>query len=94
VRNGLINPNVDWEKIKFWPDAHYVKGMSSDDFSRMANEIAEWLYRRNNSLKQKFLRNRHQMLFLLKNDPVFLLKKIIGYFIRRIRLPRLGSSMR
>lgn len=92
IRLGLVSPNPDWNDFPFWPDAHYVSNINKEDFSNYANMIAKWLYNRNNSLICKFRRNKYYILFLLFNDPLFLIKKIYGFFMRRILVQRLRQN--
>ena len=91
-RLGLVPENPDWNDFPFWPDAHYVKNISREDFTKYANMIAKWLYEHNNSFKNKFKRNKYQILFLLRNDPLFLLKKIYSTFRLRKRVVQLKST--
>lgn len=86
IKLGLVPEHPDWNNFPFWPDAHYVMSISKDDFSHYANSIAQWLFERNNSLKYKFRRNRYLILYLLRNDPQFLFKKIYGFIRRRIKV--------
>lgn len=62
----------------------YLESIKDND--HYANSIAQWLFERNNSLKYKFRRNRYLILYLLRNDPQFLFKKIYGFIRRRIKV--------
>jgi anaerobic magnesium-protoporphyrin IX monomethyl ester cyclase len=86
IQLGLVPEHPDWNNFPFWPDAHYVRDISREDFSEYANMMAKWLFKRNNSLRIKFKRNRQLFLFLLKNDPQFLAKKIYRLIKRRTKV--------
>lgn len=76
IKFGLIPLNPDWNNFPFWPDAHYVKDINREDFTRHANMMANWVFKHNNSFKNRFRRNKGLVLSLLKNDPRFLFEKI------------------
>ncbi len=88
IQYGLLDEHPDWTDFKFWPDAHYVRDIAPDEFTAKANEIAAWLYRRNNSLRYKFRRNKQYIQYLLLNDPAFLAKKTAGFVKRRLHVKR------
>jgi radical SAM superfamily enzyme YgiQ (UPF0313 family) len=85
VALGLVPQNADWSAFPFWPDAHYVMQIGKEDFARRATAIATWLFERNNSLAFKIRRNRHLVLFLLRNDPGFLARKAFRFVRDRAR---------
>ncbi|MBF0557629.1 MAG: radical SAM protein, partial [Nitrospirae bacterium] len=92
IERGLVPAGPDWNNFPLWPDAHYVSNISREDFTEEANKIAKWLFTRNNSFRAKFKRNRHLILFLLKNDPAFLLKKTFNLINRRMKVRSLKSG--
>jgi radical SAM superfamily enzyme YgiQ (UPF0313 family) len=85
IKLGLVPEHPDWGNFPFWPDAHYVVQIDRNEFSRRATLIAEWLFKRNNSLEYKIKRNYHLVLFLLRNDPVFLVKKVVQLLKNRLQ---------
>lgn len=86
IKMGLVPEHPDWNNFPFWPDAHYVRDISKEDFTRKANLMAKWVFTRNNSLKIKFMRNKQLFMYLLMNDPQFLLKKIYRFVKRRTKV--------
>lgn len=80
---GLVPPDPDWVRFPFWPDAHYMKEVPHDVFKNYADKMAAWLYKRNNSLRFKFRRNKRLIFSLAKNDPVFLFEKLTDHVKRR-----------
>lgn len=92
IERGLIPKNPNWNNFPFWPDAHYVSNISREDFTKYANTIAKWLFNWNNSLKIKFRRNKHFILFMIKNDPGFLLKKGYQFIKQRIKVHSLKMN--
>jgi len=93
IRFGLVPENPNWNNFPFWPDAHYVNKINREDFSNYVNMVAKWLYARNNRLRIKFRRNKRQILFLLTNDPGFLLKKICHLIARRTKVRKLKHQL-
>jgi radical SAM superfamily enzyme YgiQ (UPF0313 family) len=83
VRFGLISPSPDWNNFPLWPDAHYVRDISREEFTDYVNMVAKWLYNKNKSFANRFRRNKYLVSTLLKNDPVFLLKKVYKFIKRR-----------
>lgn len=94
IERGLVPEDADWNNFPLWPDAHYVSNISREDFTEHANTIAKWLFNQNNSLRGKFRRNRQLILFLLRNDPVFLLKKGYRFINQRIKAHALKADSR
>ena len=92
IKLGLIPEHPDWNDFPFWPDAHYVRNISREDFSAYANMMAKWLFKRNNSFKSKFMRNKQLFMYLLMNDPKFLLKKIYRFIQRRTKVRSLKTK--
>lgn len=92
IERGLIPQNPDWNNFLFWPDAHYASNIGKEDFTAYVNMIARWLFKWNNSFSVKFRRNRHHIVFLLKNDPAFLLKKIYRFNKQRIKVRLLKND--
>lgn len=92
IRLGLVPERPDWNNFPFWPDAHYVVNIGREEFSRRATEIARWLFQRNNSLAYKVRRNRQLVLFLLRNDPGFLLQKSLRFVRSRVRARLLRTN--
>jgi len=89
---GLVPEHPDWNDFPFWPDAHYVRDISREDFTEYANMIAKWLFTRNNSFQVKFKRNRQLFMTLLRNDPQFLVKKIYQVIKRRTHVRTLKGT--
>jgi anaerobic magnesium-protoporphyrin IX monomethyl ester cyclase len=89
---GLVPEHPDWNDFPFWPDAHYVRDISREDFTEYANMIAKWLFTRNNSFQVKFKRNRQLFMTLLRNDPQFLMKKIYQVIKRRTHVRTLKGT--
>lgn len=85
IKMNLVPENPDWNRFPFWPDAHYVKDVSPEDFTRIVNEIGKWVFDYNNSLSTRIRRMQPAVLSLLKNDPVFLVQKIAQALMRRLR---------
>lgn len=91
---GLVPADPDWSCFPFWPDAHYVRDISPEEFSRRANEIAEWLYHRNNSLRYKFRRNGQYIQSLIFSDPLHLAAKTWRFLVRRWKVRRIHKGIR
>jgi anaerobic magnesium-protoporphyrin IX monomethyl ester cyclase len=91
---GLVPEDPDWSGFPFWPDAHYVRDISPEEFSRRANEIAEWLYLRNSRLRYKLRRNRQYIQSLIFSDPVHLAGKIWRFLLRRWKVRRIRNGIR
>lgn len=89
---GLVPADPDWRQFPFWPDAHYVRDISPEEFSRRANEIAEWLYHRNSSLRYKIRRNRQYIQSLIFSDPLHLAGKTWRFLLRRWKVRRIRKG--
>ncbi len=87
IEMGLVPKDADWNDFPFWPDAHYVRDIDPETFCNLVVEIADWLFKHNNSLAHRFRRNRRLALMMLRNNPRLLLSKILA----RLR-PRGQSS--
>ncbi len=85
VSLGLVSAHADWSDFPFWPDTHYMVNMSKDDFAKRAVEIAKWVFQYNNSLKIRFRRKKHLLMFYLKNDPASLIKEFYRMITARLR---------
>lgn len=92
IELGLVPKDADWNDFPFWPDAHYVRDIGRDGFTAYANRIAQWLFTRNNSIPVKFRRNRQLFMTLLRNDPQFLMRKIIQMIKRRVQVRSLKGT--
>jgi anaerobic magnesium-protoporphyrin IX monomethyl ester cyclase len=92
IERGLVPKDPDWNNFPLWPDAHYVSNISRENFTERANKIAKWLFIHNNSLKSKLRRNKHLILFLLKNDPGLLFKKGYRFINERMKVHSLKSE--
>ncbi len=86
IEMGLITVEPDWNDFPLWPDAYFVKNIKREQFDKKVEEIARWLYGYNNSLSVRLKRSRQHLIFLLKNDPVLLIKKSLAYLIRRLKV--------
>ncbi|KJU81607.1 radical SAM domain-containing protein [Candidatus Magnetobacterium bavaricum] len=93
IELGLITGTPNWNDFPLWPDAWFVKDIDRQEFDPLVEEIARWLYAYNNSLSVRLRRSRQQVMFLLKNDPAMLLKKTIGYLIRRFKVRRTKTTV-
>ncbi|MBF0463740.1 MAG: radical SAM protein [Nitrospirae bacterium] len=92
IAEGLVPKNPDWTNFPFWPDAYYVKNIKREDFDNYVNMIARWLYDYNNKFATKLKRSRHLILYLLKNDPLFLISKVFKYLTRRKKVHTAGVT--
>ncbi|OGP49414.1 MAG: hypothetical protein A2Y79_09855 [Deltaproteobacteria bacterium RBG_13_43_22] len=92
IDRGLLPKNPDWNNVLFWPDAHYVTNISKEDFSNYAIIIAKWLFKRNNSFKIKFRRNKHLIFSMMMDDPTLLIKKVFHFIKKRIKVHSLKSK--
>ncbi|KWT84435.1 B12-binding domain-containing radical SAM protein [Candidatus Magnetominusculus xianensis] len=92
IEMGLVAPAADWNNFPFWPDAYYVKNIKREDFDKYVNTIAHWLYNYNNTLSVRLKRSKQYLLFMLKNDPAFLLSKVMAFITRRRRVHKLKSG--
>ncbi|MBF0318144.1 MAG: radical SAM protein, partial [Nitrospirae bacterium] len=92
IELGLITGTPDWNNFPLWPDAYFVKDIVRQEFDRQVEEIARWLYAYNNSLPVRLRRSRQHVAFLLKHDPVMLLRKTIGYLVRRLKVRRTKTT--
>lgn len=81
IAMGLVPEDADWNDFPFWPDAHYVRDIDPETFTKTVVEIADWLFKRNNSLRHRFRRNRRMVLAMLRNDPRLLAGKILKKII-------------
>ncbi|MBF0539302.1 MAG: B12-binding domain-containing radical SAM protein [Nitrospirae bacterium] len=93
IELGLITSIPDWNDFPLWPDAYFVKNIPREQFDPLVEEIARWLYRYNNSLPTRLKRSRQHILFLLKNDPVMLIKKTFEYMMRRVKTRQAKTRM-
>jgi radical SAM superfamily enzyme YgiQ (UPF0313 family) len=83
IKFGLVPENPDWNNFPFWPDAHYVRDISRENFAECVNMMARWLFSKNKSIKNRFRRNKYLVLSLLKNDPISLLTRTYRFIKRR-----------
>lgn len=91
IQLGLLPKDADWNDFRFWPDAHYAAKIPPEVFMEYANRIAAWVYRRNNSLRYRFKRNRQLLFSLLFIDPGLLFRKIINLVSRRLTVRKAGQ---
>lgn len=76
--HGLLpqsDTEIDWRTLPLWPDAHYVRDVSREEFGKTLQEISAWCWRWNHSPAALLRRIRPQFSYLLKNDPALLVKK-------------------
>jgi radical SAM superfamily enzyme YgiQ (UPF0313 family) len=79
-RMGLIPKDVDWREYGFWPMHHYVIAIPPDEFKELAFKIATWVFQYKSSFKVRWMRLKPY----IKNDPLFIFKKILKSL--RVRL--------
>jgi len=65
VELGLVEPEADWRTFPLWPDAYYLAAIDRGEFDRLAHEIADEVFRRNEGLLGKIRQN----LPLLRRNP-------------------------
>jgi radical SAM superfamily enzyme YgiQ (UPF0313 family) len=70
---GLIPENADWTKFAFWPDASFTIDMAPDVFDKKAREMAEYIFKRNDSLRMRIKRFLPQF----RHNPSSLFRKTI-----------------
>lgn len=79
-RLELIPKDVDWREYGFWPMHHYVLAIPPDEFRELAFQIATWVFQYKGSFKVRWMRLKPY----IKNDPLFIFKKILKSL--RVRL--------
>ena len=70
---GLVPENADWTKFAFWPDASFTIDMAPDVFDKKAREMAEYIFKRNDSLRMRIKRFLPQF----RHNPSSLFRKTI-----------------
>ncbi len=83
----LIPRNPDFLTFRFWPDNHFMKFLEKERFNKIVKEMATWVFRYNNSLRNRIKRLRFLIIFLIKNDPLLLFRKIFSFLRGRLKLP-------
>ncbi len=53
---GLIPENADWTTFAFWPDASFTINMTPEEFDKKAREMADYIFKRNDSLRMQIKR--------------------------------------
>lgn len=71
-RLGLIPQNIDWRTFGFWPMNHFVKDISSEEFTKKAIEITQWVFDYKCSYRVRWMRIKPY----IKNDPFYPFKKL------------------
>jgi anaerobic magnesium-protoporphyrin IX monomethyl ester cyclase len=92
VRLELMPSNPDWSTMLFWPDNHFMKHVTPEDFNRQAYAMAEWIYAFNNRWTNLLRKKGYLSWFLLKKDPQFLFKKLLQRFKKRAQVKRLKQT--
>lgn len=86
VKLGLVPRKVDFRQFHYWPDSHFMKHVSKEEFNSQAVKIGKWIYAYNNRLSNKFRRVKTLVLFLIVYDPILLLRKMIHHVKRRVKV--------
>ncbi len=94
VKLGLVKKNADWSRFSFWPDSHFMKYVTPEEFKTKAVEIGRWVYNRNNRLPVKFRRVKSLVWFYIFNDPATLVRKVVDHIRRRMRSATLSAGKR
>lgn len=72
MQMGVIPKGADWADFPLWPDSHFAVKMTPEEFLAKCNEIAEYVYKYNNSFPTYFRKVAPKVLTLLKKDPAYL----------------------
>jgi hypothetical protein len=83
---GLVPPDPDWSTFLFWPDAHFMKYVSPEEFNRQAYAMAEWIYAYNNRWLNLLRKQGYLAWFLLRKDPQFFFQKILQRVKKRFQV--------
>jgi anaerobic magnesium-protoporphyrin IX monomethyl ester cyclase len=89
---GLVSPHPDWSNFLFWPDSHFMKYVSPEEFNRQAYAMAAWIFAHNNRWINLLLKQGYLAWFLLRNDPRFLFKKILQRLKKRLQVQFLKKT--
>ncbi len=84
VRYGIVPVAPDWTSFPFWPDAHYARNISEEDFAAQVKKMVEWLHYRNRSPANRFRRNRQMIFTMLRTNPSLLVVKTFEFVKRRL----------
>lgn len=93
VHLGLVPDKPDWSTFLFWPDNHFMKYVTPEEFNRQAYIMAEWIYTFNNRWLNLLRRKGYLSWFLLKHDPQFFFKKILERLKKRIKVKSLQRTV-
>jgi anaerobic magnesium-protoporphyrin IX monomethyl ester cyclase len=85
-RLALVPPDPDWSTFLFWPDNHFMKYVSPEEFNRQAYEMAAWIYAHNNRLLNLWKKQGYLAWFLLRKDPMFFFQKILQRLKKRFQV--------
>jgi len=75
-RLGVVHPDPDWSRFLFWPDQHFVKDITPEEFNRQVYDMAAWVYAQNNSWLNLWRKQGYLAWFLLRKDPQFFFQKV------------------
>ncbi len=92
VRLGLVPEKPDGSTFLLWPDNHFMKYMTPEEFNRQAYIMAEWIYAFNNRWLNLLRKKGYLSWFLLRKDPKFLLKKVLQRLHKRGRVKTLKQK--
>jgi anaerobic magnesium-protoporphyrin IX monomethyl ester cyclase len=92
VRLGMVPENPDWSTFLFWPDNHFMKYVTPEEFNRQAYDMAAWIYAFNNRWINLLRKKGYLSWFLLKKDPQFFFKKILQRFQKRVKVKSLKQT--
>jgi radical SAM superfamily enzyme YgiQ (UPF0313 family) len=73
---GVLPPDPDWSTFLFWPDQHFMKHVSPEEFNRQAYTMAAWVYAHNNRWLNLWRKKSYLAWFLLRKDPIFFFQKV------------------
>lgn len=89
---GLVPPDPDWSTFLFWPDNHFLKHVSPEDFNRKAHEMATWVFAHNNRLLNLWRKQGYLAWFLLRKDPAFFFQKLWQRLKSRLQVKTLRRA--
>lgn len=93
IKIGIVPPDPDWSTFLFWPDNHFMKYVSPEEFNRQAYTMAAWIYAHNNRWINLWRKQGYLAWFLLKNDPWFFFKKILQRLKKRTQVQVLKRTV-
>ena len=73
---GMIPTNADWTNFPLWPDAYYCNKMNNAEFDALASEMANYLFKKQEGLINRFKRN----IPLLAKNPKAFGEKVVRRF--------------